>query len=394
MHLLVIVSPKCLKKGGHFVEIGKKNIIFNTPLNLKSLMNNISFCSAHIDLLDVDKLSSLMNESFELLTTGKITPIPVTLVPIKKYLSAFFNMASGNNVGKICLIMDDNYEPSCKPINLVKENKSYLITGAFGGVGLRVAEWLQLRGAKNIVLTTSGNAEKRNNNPIVKGLRSKGVNATICQCDISDINAVRKLFQETKPQISGIFHLANKFASGLIKRTSLEQFHNASNPKARGALNLHLVSKIYPLDMFVLFSSVLDFLGNKGQAAYGAANSFLGSLVELRRSQGLCGSCLSLPAMKGSSYLAQFKQERQANQYKELITMLDSNDLPELLDDVIHYSMPPSVLILDEVAKMNIETDEVAPTTHVYKHLPIPEANDPACEFKTFPPINSLNKKK
>jgi acyl transferase domain-containing protein/3-hydroxy-3-methylglutaryl CoA synthase/7-keto-8-aminopelargonate synthetase-like enzyme/enoyl-CoA hydratase/carnithine racemase/NADPH:quinone reductase-like Zn-dependent oxidoreductase len=385
---------KCLKKGGHFVEIGKKNIIFNTPLGLKSLMNNINFCSAHIDLLDVDKLSSLMNESFELLNSGKITPIPVTLVPIKQYLSAFFNMASGNNVGKTCLVMDDSYEPNCKPVNLVKENKAYLITGAFGGVGLRVAEWLQLRGAKNIVLTTSGNIEKRNRNPIVETLRSKGVHVTVTQCDISNIHAVRKLFQETTPQIAGIFHLANKFAPGLIQRTSLEQFHVAYNPKARGALNLHLVSKDYPIDMFVMFSSVLDLLGNKGQAAYGAANSFLGSLVELRRSQGLCGSCLSLPAMKGSGYLAQFKQERQANQFKGLITMLDSDDLPELLDDVIHYSMPPSVLLLDEIAKMNVETDEVAPTTNVYKHLRIPGAKDSVCEFRTFPPIKALEKEK
>jgi len=385
---------KCLKKGGRFIEIGKKNIIINTPLGLKSLMNNINFCSAHIDLLDVDKLSSLMNESFELINTGKITPIPVTQVPIKKYLTAFFNLASGNNVGKTCIIMDDEYEPSCKPVNLVKENKSYIITGAFGGVGLRVALWLQLRGAKNIVLTTSGNAAKRNNNPIVEGLRSKGVNVTVRQCDISDINAVRKLFQETTPQVGGVFHLANKFAPGLIPRTSLEQFHVAYDPKARGALNLHLVSKDYPIDMFVLFSSVLDLLGNKGQAAYGAANSFLGSLVELRRSQGLCGSCISLPAMKGSGYLAHFKQERQAKGFEGLITMLDSDDLPELLDEVIHYSMPPSVLILDEVAKMDVHTDEVAPTTLVYKHLRYPEAKDPACEFKTFPPITALEKEK
>ncbi|ORX59979.1 hypothetical protein BCR36DRAFT_316229 [Piromyces finnis] len=385
---------KCLKKGGRFIEIGKKNIIINTPLGLKSLMNNINFCSAHIDLLDVDKLSSLMNESFKLINTGKITPIPVTQVPIKKYLSAFFNLASGNNVGKTCIVMDDEYEPSCKPVNLVKEDKSYIITGAFGGVGLRVALWLQLRGAKNIVLTTSGNAAKRNKNPIVEGLRSKGVNVTVCQCDISNINAVRKLFQETTPQVGGIFHLANKFLPGLIPRTSLEQFHIAYDPKAKGALNLHLVSKDYPIDMFVLFSSVLDLLGNKGQAAYGAANSFLGSLVEFRRSKGLCGSCISLPAMKGSGYLAQFKQERQAKGFEGLITMLDSDDLPELLDEAIHYSMPPNVLILDEVAKIDVHTDEVAPTTLIYKHLRYPDAKDPVCEFKTFPPITVLEKEK
>jgi len=383
---------KCLKKGGRFVEIGKRNIISNTPLGLKSLMYNINFCSAHIDLLDVDKLSSLMNESFELLNTGKVTPIPVTQIPINKYLSAFFNMASGNNVGKTCLMMNDEYEPDCKPVNLVKEDKSYIITGAFGGVGLRVALWLQLRGAKHIVLTTSGSAEKRNHNPIVEGLREKGVEVTVRQCDISNIQAVRQLFQETKPVVGGVFHLANKFAPGLIPRTSLEQFHVAYDPKARGALNLHLVSKDYPLDMFVLFSSVLDLLGNKGQAAYGAANSFLCSLVELRRSQGLCGSSISLPAMKGSGYLAHFKQERQAQNFNGLITMLDSDDLPELLDEAIHYSMPPSVLILDEVAKMDVHTDEVAPTTLVYQHLRYPEAVDPACEFQAFPPITALEK--
>ncbi len=60
-----------------------------------------------------------------------------------------------------------------------------------------------------------------------------------------------------------------------------------------GAWNLHASSMRAPLDFFVMFSSAAGLLGSPGQANYCAANTFLDSLAQARRSQGLAAQSIA-----------------------------------------------------------------------------------------------------
>jgi NADPH:quinone reductase-like Zn-dependent oxidoreductase len=55
---LALVAP-----GGRFVEVGKRDILGGTPLDLSLLKRNISFISAHIDILDQDDPAAFVEVS-------------------------------------------------------------------------------------------------------------------------------------------------------------------------------------------------------------------------------------------------------------------------------------------------------------------------------------------
>jgi acyl carrier protein len=77
-----------------------------------------------------------------------------------------------------------------------------------------------------------------------------------------------------------------------------------TRPKAWAAWNLHRQTWNEPLDFFLCCSSIAGVLGNAGQAAYGAANTFLDGLCLYRRSQGLPGLSVSLGYIEDTGWVA------------------------------------------------------------------------------------------
>lgn len=75
--------------------------------------------------------------------------------------------------------------------------------------------------------------------------------------------------------------------------------------KVQGAWNFHHALNTAALDFFVVLSSAAGTVGNRGQAAYSAANTFLNAFVQHRISLGLPGSSLDLTAVSDAGYLAE-----------------------------------------------------------------------------------------
>lgn len=75
-----------------------------------------------------------------------------------------------------------------------------------------------------------------------------------------------------------------------------------------GSVILHQLSLNYDLDFFILFSSIAGVVGNLGQLAYSAANSFLDSLCDFRRKKlGLTALSVAWGTMAGAGILERSK---------------------------------------------------------------------------------------
>lgn len=86
-----------------------------------------------------------------------------------------------------------------------------------------------------------------------------------------------------------------------------EQYTAVISSKVQGAWNFYhaLSTNIAALDFFVLISSAAGAVGNRGQAAYAAANTFLNGLAQFLRARGINSASLDLTAVSDAGYLAE-----------------------------------------------------------------------------------------
>ena len=166
---------------------------------------------------------------------------------------------------------------------------SYLIAGAFGGLGGELARTLARRGAGCLVLV-GRSAPSAASRSLQHELEQAGVRVVSIQADISNEAAVADLVStitRTLPPLRGVFHVAGVLADGVLLQLDWERVLKTMAAKVEGAWNLHRLTLDSPLDFFVLFSSAASLLGSPGQGGYSAANAFLDGLAHYRKSLNL-----------------------------------------------------------------------------------------------------------
>lgn len=91
----------------------------------------------------------------------------------------------------------------------------------------------------------------------------------------------------------------------LFEGMKFDDYETVVRSKISGAWNMHNALIDRPLDFFVVLSSVAGIIGNRGQAAYAAANTFLDAFVRYRVRKGMAASSLDLAAVSDAGYLAE-----------------------------------------------------------------------------------------
>ncbi|SMR52109.1 unnamed protein product [Zymoseptoria tritici ST99CH_1E4] len=322
-------SWDCLAPFGRFIEIGKADITQNGRLDMLKFEYNCTFSSVDLTKVAAYKpklMQRLLSDVHKLIASGTISPIsPVKTFPISETEAAFRALQSGRIFGKLVVVPreGDQVRATTRKVgdSLLRSDATYVIIGGTGGLGRSMARWMSMKGARNIVLTSRSASMNDRVQALADDLSPHGTKLVVKACDVSDMVSVKQLVEQDLnglPQIRGIVHGAMVLEDMLYEQMSIDSFRKVTACKVQGAQNLHQVLAGQELDFFVALSSVAGVVGNRGQAAYAAANVFLDSFMEWRRSQGLPGASIDLAAISNVGYLADGSDARREEVLKNI----------------------------------------------------------------------------
>jgi acyl transferase domain-containing protein/acyl carrier protein len=145
------------------------------------------------------------------------------------------------------------------------EGGRYWING-MGHLAEALAVHLLRRYNATVVLT--GRSATRS----LERLAGLGGSVEYHQLDCADAAAVRAFAAGLEP-VRGVVHCAGVLRDSFVLRKSAQAAAEVIDPKLLGAALLDEVTAEWPLDLFVVFSSVSGVLGSPGQADYAFANA-------------------------------------------------------------------------------------------------------------------------
>ena len=300
-------SLSCLAEGGRFVEIGKRGIW--SEEEMASVRPDVGYLVLAVDQLQVEdpaRVGSVLRGVMERVGSGALQPLPYRRYPLSEAGMAMERMREARHVGKLVLT------PSALAGGGLRADRSYLVTGGLGGIGIRVAGWLAERGAGAIVLNGRRDPDEEASAAISE-LRSRGVEVRVEICDVTDGEAVDRLVSgmgpgSGHPPLGGVIHSVGVLSDGSVANQDWERFARVLWPKVLGAWHLHRATLGIDLELFVLFSSFTGVLGGAGQANHAAANAFLDQLALHRRAQGLPAQAIQWGAWSG---LGEAEEQRE-----------------------------------------------------------------------------------
>ncbi|MBC1262515.1 SDR family NAD(P)-dependent oxidoreductase [Synechococcus sp. BSF8S] len=289
----VDASFRALAQNGRFVELGK----IETWSHQKAQTERPDVDYLPFDLLDVaaaqpSLVRSMLDTLLCELKDGTYNPIPITVYDIDKTVDAFRLMSQARHVGKVLISQAAKPDPV-----LIRSDSTYCVTGALGGIGLQLMEWLAQQGASSIIaISRSASAPSRQASEVLNRLNSFGVECHLLSLDLSDWDSADRMLSDLQDTFSrldahkplhGIFHCAGVVDDGLVDNQTSERLHNVFAPKLvgwhviRNAFNGYVASHhpspgspISP-KFIVSFSSISALLGSPGQSTYASANGAL-----------------------------------------------------------------------------------------------------------------------
>ncbi|TDZ31026.1 Reducing polyketide synthase PKS2 [Colletotrichum spinosum] len=324
-------SWACLSRFGCLVDVRRNDGSRATRLDMGQNDSNASFLSVDVFGLAAERpkiMERLVSDVAKLLADDELRPIdPATVFPVSTMETAFKTLQTTQGPGKLVVVpsADDVVmaTPSKANQELLKADATYLLIGGTGGLGRSMSRWMVAHGARNLVLLSRSGSATGKVKELIDEAAEEGAHITVRPCNVADKASVDQLFNtglKGLPPVRGVIHGAMVLRDVLFEKMTYSDYTSVTESKVQGAWNFHhaLQERKTDLDFFIAISSAAGAVGNRGQAAYAAANCFLNAFVQHRLSMGLPATSLDLTAVSDAGYLADSGAERAAEVAKNL----------------------------------------------------------------------------
>lgn len=237
----------CLAPYGRFVEVGKKDIMGNTGLDMQPFLHNVIFAGVNLEAMMIHeplRCSELVSKVLNLFDQGLIDGIrPVAVHDFSEAESVFRAMQRGTHVGKLVLQITADSEVPIMPPKMVplqlRSDATYVLVGGLGGLGRAQAQFMVQNGARHLAfISRSGNA-RAEAKTLLKKLQASGVTCNVYAADVADQTKLQEALNDithSMPPIRGVIQGAMVLDDRLFHRMTYAQWVAAIKPKVLGGL--------------------------------------------------------------------------------------------------------------------------------------------------------------
>lgn len=305
----------CIAPFGTFVEIGIKDILGNTGLDMRPFLQDATFVFLnlnHVTTKAPKVMAEIMEGAFDLLRRGITKAVyPLTIYPVSEVENAFRLMQTGKHRGKIAISFgeSDVVPVLHKSSSVLKldENSTYVLVGGLGGLGRSLSNLLVENGARNLCFVSRSGANSEKAKKQIQDLEDQGIHTKAYCCDVANADSLKETLARCSnelPPIKGVIQCAMVLRDNLFENLSYQEWIDSTRPKVQGTWNLHSYLP-ETMDFFVILSSFAGVFGNRGQANYAAAGAYQDAFAKFRRSKGLKSVTIDLGIMRDVGVIAE-----------------------------------------------------------------------------------------
>ncbi|XP_017783102.1 PREDICTED: fatty acid synthase-like [Nicrophorus vespilloides] len=346
-----VASVRCLTVGGRFLEIGKFDLASNNRLTLDLAAKSCTFHGIMLDLMLMapDSLKTQLYEEFAAgINAGFVKPLSTTVFEKENLEESFRYMSTGKHMGKVLIKIRDETVSRIKneeenmvlPRFYCDPKGTYIILGGLGGFGLELADWLVLRGAKILVLSSRTGVQTGYQQHRIRIWRSYGVKVVIALEDISTYEGCETLMRnaEAEAPMRAIFNLAVVLKDAMFEKQTVQNFDISMSPKATATGHFDKITRrSKTLKHFVVFSSVSCGRGNPSQTNYGMSNSVMERICESRLKDGFPALAIQWGAVGDVGLVADMQKEQSEIAIGGTLQQRISNCL-EVMDQLLYQN--------------------------------------------------------
>ncbi|KAI1420233.1 hypothetical protein F5Y12DRAFT_719784 [Xylaria sp. FL1777] len=333
-------SWECLAPYGRFIEVGKRDVVGNSGLDMRPFLENTLFAGVNLERMMVvnpQRSVNLVSQVLGLFEQGAIDHIrPIAVHDFTEVESVFRTMQRGAHIGKLVLRITPESRVLAAPQQSIRlrldPDSTYLLVGGLGGLGRAQALFMAEHDARHIAFISRTGSARQEAKDLLGRLKALGVDARAYAGDIADRPRLQEILEEiatTMPPIRGAIQGAMVLDDGLFHKMTYEQWVTATKPKIQGSWNLH---ELLPqnLDFFIQLSSLAGIIGSISQANYSAGNTFQDALAQYRHAKGLPAQSIDLGLMKDIGYAEEHK-DVAANKSSLKLTSVNKNQFLHIL---------------------------------------------------------------